>query len=143
MKWATGDLGKIQWNAVTGLSSIENLPPEVALLRARDLFAAILKRVESLNDSYSPRNRVGIEGVGRDEALVVDFDARQVRDVDILGKPLAVSPAINDDDNAKQELGPIKSEEGVRLNKNLIATPDGADVVPFFERRLDRIFGRR
>lgn len=142
MRQAPGELGKIQWDAASGRSAVDNLPPEAALFLARDLFASILKRIEALNDRYYPVQGDGVESVRGNEGQIIDLNIGEARNVDVLQAPTAAGLPLNVDNVAVQYLGALSVDERVGLDEDAHAAPDCADVVSLFERRLDRIFGR-
>jgi hypothetical protein len=143
MRQAPGDLGKIQWDAAAGRSAIDNLPPAVALVRARFVLNSILERIDRLNDRYYPVQASRAEGVSGNEGRIVNFDFRERGNADLCNIPPPNGVTFNHDNHAMQDGIASDLQERIRLDQNLHAVSDSADVVSLFDRRLDRIFGRR
>ena len=143
MRQAPGDLGKIQWDAAAGRSAIDNLPPAVALARARSVLNSILERIDRINNRYYPVQAIRAEGVCGNEGRVINFDCGERGNSDLGNIPSSNGVTLNHDNHASQDGRSTNHQECIGLDQDLHAIPDSADVVPLFDRRLDCIFGRR
>lgn len=140
MRQAPKELGKIQWAALAALSDIDNLPAKSATKLIRPALFGILKWVDEINDSHNRIKDTGVEGIGRDECLILDYQPAHIADAEGLRCPSADRSTFDSNLNSSQDEAILKSEKGVGLQEGACTTHSRNDVVSLFDSRLDRFF---